>query len=65
MIVGLDIGGSTTKIVALENEKIIGKLQVKADDGRIGLRRCRKVSQSSRIQVEHVDKLFVTGVGSF
>jgi type II pantothenate kinase len=65
VIVGLDIGGSTTKIVALENEKIIGKLQVKADDpvasayGAVG-----KFLNHHGFKVEHVDKLFVTGVGS-
>ncbi|HHX36859.1 MAG TPA: pantothenate kinase, partial [Clostridiaceae bacterium] len=65
MIVGLDIGGSTTKIVALKNDKMIGCLQVRADDpvasayGAVG-----KFLNMHKFKVSDVRKLFVTGVGS-
>ena len=66
VVLGVDIGGSTTKIVALNEKKEgIATLQVKAADqitalyGAIG-----NLLYSNRISFDQVRKIVLTGVGS-
>lgn len=66
IVLGVDIGGSATKIVALnENKECVATLQVKADDqitalyGAIG-----NLLYSNGISFEQVRKIALTGVGS-
>jgi len=65
IVLGIDVGGSTTKIVGLENDKRLGMLQVRAADqvtsmyGAIGnLLSKRKIAPSD------VSKIYLTGVGA-
>ena len=66
VVLGVDIGGSTTQIVALnEKKECIATLQVKAADqitalyGAIG-----NLLYSNRISFDQVRKIVLTGVGS-
>jgi type II pantothenate kinase len=65
MVIGLDIGGSTTKIVGLRNGEIFGPILVKATDpvasafGALG-----KFLSLNRLELGWVDRIMVTGVGS-
>lgn len=65
-IVGIDVGGSTTKIVAFDHEKkIVAPMFVKAEDqmtsiyGAFG-----KFTNMNNIALGDVDKIMITGVGS-
>jgi len=65
MIIGIDIGGSTTKIVGYDGEKIVSPLMVKASDpktsayGAFG-----KFLLENGLELSDVEKIMVTGVGS-
>jgi len=65
VIIGLDIGGSTTKIVGLRNGTLFSPLQVKASDpitsayGAFG-----RFIEENRLTIADIDKLMCTGVGS-
>ncbi len=65
IIVGLDVGGSTTKVVGMDGHKVIGNLIVKADDpvtsafGALG-----KFMDSYKLQIKDIEKLKITGVGA-
>ena len=65
IIVGLDIGGSTTKVVGMDGEKIIGNKIVKADDpvtsafGALG-----KFMDSYDLKISDIEQLKITGVGA-
>lgn len=65
-IIGIDVGGSTTKIVGFdENKKMISPLFVRASDqlasvyGAFG-----KFTDTNGISLSDVDKVMMTGVGS-
>lgn len=64
VVLGIDVGGSTTKIVAYQNE-IIGMLQVRAGDqltslyGAIG-----NFLQTYRLTLSDIKKIVLTGVGA-
>lgn len=67
-IIGIDVGGSTTKIVAFENSqnhRMISPLHVKASDqiasiyGAFG-----KFTDTNGIKLSEIDKVMITGVGS-
>ena len=65
-IVGIDVGGSTTKIVAFDhNENIVAPMFVTAEDqmtsiyGAFG-----KFTSTNNIKLSDVDKIMITGVGS-
>ena len=64
-IIGIDIGGSTTKIVGYNNGLIFSPLLVKATDpiasvyGAFG-----KFLNANNLQLTDVDRVMVTGVGS-
>ena len=62
---GIDIGGSTTKIIGLENGKLIGTKQVKAADqmtalfGAIG-----SFLRENSVTLDDVMSITITGVGA-
>ena len=64
-IIGIDVGGSTTKIVGFDDGKMISPLFVKASDqlasvyGAFG-----KFTDTNRINLRDIDKVMMTGVGS-
>ncbi|OPJ61687.1 type II pantothenate kinase [Clostridium oryzae] len=64
-IIGIDIGGSTTKIVGLHKGEIFSPLLVKAGDpissiyGAFG-----KFLSENKLGISDIDKIMVTGVGS-
>ncbi|MBO4637769.1 MAG: pantothenate kinase [Clostridiales bacterium] len=63
--VGLDIGGSTTKIVGMKEHKVIYKEIIKADDpvtsayGALG-----KLINDNSLSVKDIDRVNITGVGA-
>ncbi len=64
-IIGIDVGGSTTKIVGFEDKRMITPLFVKASDqlasvyGAFG-----KFTDTNGISLSSIDKVMMTGVGS-
>ena len=64
VILGVDVGGSTTKIVAFESQ-VIGMLQVRAGDqltslyGAIG-----NLLHQYNLKLEDIEKIVLTGVGA-
>jgi type II pantothenate kinase len=65
MIIGIDIGGSTTKIIGFKDNSLISPMLVKATDpvsslyGAFG-----KFINSNRLQLNDIDFVMLTGVGS-
>ena len=65
IVLGIDIGGSTTKIVGLQKDKCLGMLQVRATDqitsmyGAIG-----NFLAKQCLGLETVSKIYLTGVGA-
>ena len=65
MVIGLDIGGSTTKIVGLQNGEVVAPILVKATDpvasafGALG-----KFLSLNHLDLSGIDRIMVTGVGS-
>lgn len=65
MIIGIDIGSTTTKAVAVENGKIIRTVKTKAFDavtsatGALG-----KMIIESNIDISNVEKIIITGAGA-
>lgn len=64
-VIGIDIGGSTTKIVGYKNNKIFSPFLVKATDpvssiyGAFG-----RFLNENKLQLEDVERIMITGVGS-
>lgn len=64
-IIGIDVGGSTTKIVGLYNDSIFSPLLVKANDpiasiyGAFG-----KFMSANKLNLKDIDGIMVTGAGS-
>jgi type II pantothenate kinase len=64
-ILGIDIGGSTTKIVGLDNNTIISPMLVKANDpvasvyGAFG-----KFLNANNLKLGDIERIMITGVGS-
>lgn len=65
IIVGIDVGGSTTKIVGFDGDKLLTPILVKATDpiasvyGGFG-----KFTSDNKISLHDIEKVMVTGVGS-
>ena len=65
VIIGIDVGGSTTKIVGIKDNEIISPLKVRATDpitstfGAFG----RFISENS-FALSDIEKIMITGVGS-
>ena len=64
-IIGIDVGGSTTKIVGIRDGEITSMINVKADDpvtsayGAFG-----KFLNENDLKIADIDKVMFTGVGS-
>jgi len=65
MIIGIDIGSTTTKAVSIEDGKLTGNIKTRAQDavtaatGAFG-----KIVSENGIKIEDVKKIFITGAGS-
>ncbi|MGI6537086.1 MAG: type II pantothenate kinase [Caldicoprobacterales bacterium] len=65
IIIGIDIGGSTTKIVGLRERKIFSPMLVKANDpvasiyGAFG-----KFLNANKLKLADIQRIMITGVGS-
>jgi type II pantothenate kinase len=65
MIIGIDIGSTTTKAVAVKNKEVIKKIKTKAFDavtsatGALG-----KMILEESITLQDIEKIVITGVGS-
>ncbi len=65
IVVGLDVGGSTTKIVGMKDNKLIAKCVVKANDpitsafGALG-----RLIDENGLELSDVEQVNMTGVGS-
>lgn len=65
MILGIDIGGSTTDIVGIDNNEIFDLFTVEASDpttsayGALG-----KMLTKNMLDIDDIDKIAITGVGS-
>ena len=65
MVIGIDVGGSTTKIVGIENGEIRSPQFIKAEDpvtslfGAFG-----KYIYDNRIDLSSIEQVMLTGVGS-
>lgn len=65
MIVGIDIGSTTTKAVALQSKTVLYKIKTKAYDavtsatGILG-----KLTIESEIEIKDIEKIIITGVGA-
>ena len=65
MMIGLDVGGSTTKIVGMRDNAIVAKAVVKATDpvtsafGAVG-----KLINDNGIGLGDIDRINITGVGA-
>lgn len=65
IVIGIDVGGSTTKIVGIEDEKIKSPMFVRATDpvtslfGAFG-----KYIYDNNISLSNIEKVILTGVGS-
>lgn len=65
MIIGIDIGGSTTKIVGFEGNNLIAPLNVSASDpvtsasGALG-----KFLDTNSVEFSQIDNVVITGVGA-
>ncbi len=65
MIIGIDIGSTTTKAVAIMNKEVVKKLKTKAFDavtsatGALG-----KMILEESITLQDIEKIVITGVGS-
>lgn len=65
IVVGLDVGGSTTKIVGMKDNKIVAKCIVKANDpvtsafGALG-----RLIDENNLKVSDVSRVNITGVGA-
>lgn len=63
--IGIDIGGSTTKIVGMDGDRMVTPLRVRADDpvtsayGAFG-----KFLAENKMAIEQIDNVMFTGVGS-
>jgi type II pantothenate kinase len=65
VIIGIDIGSTTTKAVSIENKKLVSKIKTRAQDavtaatGAFG-----KIVSENDIKIDAVEKIFITGAGS-
>lgn len=65
IVIGIDIGGSTTKIVGFDNKKVINPLLVRATDpiasvyGAFG-----KFLNINSFKIDSIERIMITGVGS-
>ena len=64
-IIGIDVGGSTTKIIGFDNNKIFSPMIVKANDpvssvyGAFG-----KFLSFNKLALDNIERVMITGDGS-
>ena len=64
-IIGIDVGGSTTKIVAFRNGKMLSPQVIKADDPLTSLYGAfGKFTTENGLELSDIKKIIMTGVGS-
>lgn len=64
-IIGIDVGGSTTKIVGFASGKMFGPLMVKASDPKASIFGAfGRFLDENRLNLCDIDRVMVTGVGS-
>ncbi len=65
IVIGIDVGGSTTKIVGMENGRMVSPLMVKASDPKASIFGAfGRFLDDNKIALSMVDRIMVTGVGS-
>ena len=65
IVIGIDVGGSTTKIVGMKEAKMISPLMVKADDPKASIYGAfGKFLDDNRLRLSDIDRIMVTGVGA-
>jgi type II pantothenate kinase len=64
-IIGIDIGGSTTKIVGFDNNQILSPMQVRATDPQASVYGAfGKFISTNNLSLSDIKRIMVTGVGS-
>ncbi|GMO31637.1 MAG: type II pantothenate kinase [Termitinemataceae bacterium] len=64
MIVGIDIGSTTTKAVLVENNKVLKKIKTRAIDAiTSGTGAFGKIVIENNLQMSDINKIMITGVG--
>ena len=64
-VIGIDVGGSTTKIVGLKDRRMISPLMVKANDPKASIYGAfGKFLDDNHLRLNDVERIMVTGVGS-
>ncbi len=65
MIIGIDIGGSTTKIIGYESKKLLCPMIVHADDPKASVYGAfGKYLDENNLKISDISRVVVTGVGS-
>lgn len=65
MIIGLDIGGSTTKIVGFDGNSVISPVMVRASDAKTSAYGAfGKFLSENSLELKDISRIMVTGVGS-
>ncbi|MBR4940910.1 MAG: type II pantothenate kinase [Clostridia bacterium] len=65
IIIGIDVGGSTTKIVGMRSRQMISPLMVKANDPKASIYGAfGKFLDDNHLKLTDIDRIMVTGVGS-
>ncbi len=65
IVIGIDVGGSTTKIVGMKESKMISPLMVKADDPKASIYGAfGKFLDDNGLRLSDIDRIMVTGVGA-
>lgn len=64
-VVGIDIGGSTTKIIAVKNSEIMPPMKVKANDPKTSVYGAfgRYINENG-LNLSDINRIMITGVGS-
>jgi type II pantothenate kinase len=64
MIIGIDIGSTTTKAVLVENKKVLKKIKTRASDAiTSGTGAFGKIVLENNLQMSDIQKIMITGVG--
>ncbi len=65
IVIGIDVGGTTTKIVGTDGQKLISPLMVKASDPKASIYGAfGKFLDDNNFSLDDISKAMVTGVGS-
>ncbi|GMO22826.1 MAG: type II pantothenate kinase [Termitinemataceae bacterium] len=65
MIIGIDIGSTTTKAVLFDNKKVLKKIKTKASDAiTSGTGAFGKIVLENNLEMSRIEKIMITGVGA-